>query len=598
MQPGVHAGADGRHRRRLREDLGVRADADFEVLAPHALLDHHRLEPRRLLRARLELREIVPDEPRDLGPDRRRRVRIAARALLDDALEHRDDEGDAGRLDGLQVDRREKPGLAAVARIRRRVGEDLLERSHPLALGVRERRGGIVLLAEVAHSREGARHVEHAARADRRDRGPLELGPPDAPRQRPGGAVGRKNLGDRVFQAGHAVSSARAFAGLSAPHSPAAVKGRLLSARGRRPIIRAGSVARGVAYPPRRTGGREQQRPPRSRRGNDCREAFAMRVQLHRFEDLAKPKKAPELPDPARRAFLATATSLAAVTAMAPEAFARNFGRGAPAAALSRPRHRRRSTSASSRSSATRRSSGSTPARCGPRGRPGAASGATCCGATSRTTRTCATSRRTTTSRGASAIRPGTRNGNTFDYEGRQIACQHGTRKVVRYEHNGKTTVLAEKFEGQEFNAPNDAVVHPNDGSIWFTDPGYGSLMEYEGNRLPSSATSPQPLRKEAIYRIDKSGADHQGRRRALQAERPVLLARLPAACTSPTPASRTTRRRRASSGSTTSTGDKLKNPKTFVDMTMERQDRLRRRHPLRRGRQCLVERRLGRRRL
>ena len=77
----------------------------------------------------------------------------------------------------------------------------------------------------------------------------------------------------------------------------------------------------------------------------------------------------------------------------------------------------------------------------------------------------------------------------------------------MRYEHNGKATVLADKFEGQELNAPNDAVVHPNDGSIWFTDPGYGSLMEYEGNRLPQSASTPRPLRKEAIYRIDKSGA-------------------------------------------------------------------------------------------
>jgi gluconolactonase len=101
----------------------------------------------------------------------------------------------------------------------------------------------------------------------------------------------------------------------------------------------------------------------------------------------------------------------------------------------------------------------------------------------------------------------GNSNGNTFDYEGRQISCQHGTRKVVRYEHNGKVTVLAEKVDGQELNAPNDAVVHPNDGSIWFTDPGYGSLMEYEGNRLPASANTPRPLQKEAIYRIDKSGA-------------------------------------------------------------------------------------------
>ena len=95
----------------------------------------------------------------------------------------------------------------------------------------------------------------------------------------------------------------------------------------------------------------------------------------------------------------------------------------------------------------------------------------------------------------------GNSNGNTFDFTGRQIACEHGNRRVVRYEYDGSITVLADSFEGGEFNAPNDAVVHPDDGSIWFTDPGYGSLMNYEGNRLDTG--SPQPLRKEAVYRID-----------------------------------------------------------------------------------------------
>lgn len=86
-------------------------------------------------------------------------------------------------------------------------------------------------------------------------------------------------------------------------------------------------------------------------------------------------------------------------------------------------------------------------------------------------------------------------NGNTFDYEGRQISCEHGNRRVTRYESNGTITVLADKFEGKPFNAPNDAVVHP-DGGIWFTDPGYGSLLNYEGfvNNLEL---------KEAVYRID-----------------------------------------------------------------------------------------------
>ena len=89
----------------------------------------------------------------------------------------------------------------------------------------------------------------------------------------------------------------------------------------------------------------------------------------------------------------------------------------------------------------------------------------------------------------------GNSNGNTFDYEGRQISCEHGTRKVVRYEHDGKTTVLADQWQGKPLNAPNDVVVHPN-GGIWFTDPGYGILLNYEGHKARLEI-------KEAVYRID-----------------------------------------------------------------------------------------------
>lgn len=91
-------------------------------------------------------------------------------------------------------------------------------------------------------------------------------------------------------------------------------------------------------------------------------------------------------------------------------------------------------------------------------------------------------------------------NGNTFDWQGRQISCEHQARRVVRYEQSGKVTVLASNYLGKPFNAPNDVVVHPN-GDIWFTDPGYGALMIYEGGKFPLEL-------KEAVYRIDgKTGA-------------------------------------------------------------------------------------------
>ena len=90
-------------------------------------------------------------------------------------------------------------------------------------------------------------------------------------------------------------------------------------------------------------------------------------------------------------------------------------------------------------------------------------------------------------------------NGNTFDYEGRQLSCEHGGRRVVRYEANGTVTVVADRFQGKRLNSPNDIVVHP-DGGIWFTDPIYGIRGNYEGFKGEQET-------KEAVYRVDpKSG--------------------------------------------------------------------------------------------
>ena len=116
----------------------------------------------------------------------------------------------------------------------------------------------------------------------------------------------------------------------------------------------------------------------------------------------------------------------------------------------------------------------------------------------------------------------GNSNGNTFDFQGRQISCEHLNRRVVRYELDGSATILADSYQGKRLNSPNDAVPHP-DGSVWFTDPPYGGQL-YEG--APDEAGGPsnasgrinprlgQPpeigrWRRELptnVYRLDPSG--------------------------------------------------------------------------------------------
>ncbi|HSI00672.1 MAG TPA: SMP-30/gluconolactonase/LRE family protein, partial [Reyranella sp.] len=113
-------------------------------------------------------------------------------------------------------------------------------------------------------------------------------------------------------------------------------------------------------------------------------------------------------------------------------------------------------------------------------------------------------------------------NGNSFDHQGRQLSCEHLTRRVVRYELDGSVSVLADKYNGKRLNSPNDVVAHP-DGSYWFTDPPYGGQL-YEGTTDaaggPSNATGKinprlgQPVgigeyKRElptGTYRVDKDG--------------------------------------------------------------------------------------------
>jgi gluconolactonase len=86
-------------------------------------------------------------------------------------------------------------------------------------------------------------------------------------------------------------------------------------------------------------------------------------------------------------------------------------------------------------------------------------------------------------------------NGNTRDRQGRLVTCEHLTRRVTRTEHDGTITVLMDQYDGKPLNAPNDVAVH-SDGSVWFTDPGYGIDGNYEGDRAVHEIPRD-------VYRID-----------------------------------------------------------------------------------------------
>ena len=86
-------------------------------------------------------------------------------------------------------------------------------------------------------------------------------------------------------------------------------------------------------------------------------------------------------------------------------------------------------------------------------------------------------------------------NGNTRDRQGRLVTCEHDARRVTRTEHDGRITVVLDRYEGKQLNAPNDVVV-ASDGSVWFTDPGYGIDGPYEGHK--AEAELPRN-----VYRVD-----------------------------------------------------------------------------------------------
>lgn len=89
-------------------------------------------------------------------------------------------------------------------------------------------------------------------------------------------------------------------------------------------------------------------------------------------------------------------------------------------------------------------------------------------------------------------------NGNTRDREGRLVSCEHGGRRVTRTEADGSITVVAVQYNGKRLNSPNDVVVK-SDGTIWFTDPTYGIMSDYEGYKAEPEQDGCH------VYRVDPS---------------------------------------------------------------------------------------------
>ena len=71
-------------------------------------------------------------------------------------------------------------------------------------------------------------------------------------------------------------------------------------------------------------------------------------------------------------------------------------------------------------------------------------------------------------------------NGNTIDNDENLISCSHGARCIYKTDDDLNVSIVVNSFNGRKFNSPNDVCVK-SDGSIWFTDPPYGIISDYEG---------------------------------------------------------------------------------------------------------------------
>ena len=115
-------------------------------------------------------------------------------------------------------------------------------------------------------------------------------------------------------------------------------------------------------------------------------------------------------------------------------------------------------------------------------------------------------------------------NGMTYDADLNLLVCEHVTSCLVRERPDGEREIIAQQFEGEELNSPNDVVVHSS-GAIYFSDPWYGRMPVFGiragAARLPGRV--PDPTRR-------RRSRAHRRPRRVRAAERRLLLSRRVAA--------------------------------------------------------------------
>ena len=140
-------------------------------------------------------------------------------------------------------------------------------------------------------------------------------------------------------------------------------------------------------------------------------------------------------------------------------------------------------------------------------------------------------------------------NGHTLDRDGTVLACEHGPRRVARYETDGSRTTVVDRYEGHRLNSPNDIVV-ASDGAIWFTDPPYGILDDTEGYRADSE------LGGCFVFRLDRDTGELAVVTDAIVHPNGLAFSPDETTCTCRTPRSRGSRAATTTSSRSTSSTD------------------------------------------